>query len=82
MSHPVTDAIAERAASVASYGASGVVAATGFTMQEAFGFIGVALAGATFAVNWYYKQRHLNIAEREQARKEWTSMARRRDDVN
>ena len=79
MSHPLIDWFAERIATLAAYFTSGAVAVSGFTMQEAFGFIGVALAAATFVVNWYYKQRHLEIAEREQARKEWASVARNRD---
>gem|GEM_PF-3078270 len=50
-------------------------------MNELFGLIGVALAAATFVVNWYYKQRHLDLAEREQARKDWQAAAMiRRDD--
>lgn len=77
----VHDVVMERAASVAAYGTSGAVAVTGFTMQELFGLIGVALAAATFAINWYYKHRHLDLAEREQARKEWRAAAMiRRDD--
>ena len=80
MSHPFIDWVAERIATVAAYLTSGAVAVSGFTMQEAFGFVGVALAGATFVVNWYYKQRHLEIAEREQARKEWVAMAQAAED--
>lgn len=81
MSNAVHDVVMERAASVAAYGTSGAVAVTGFTMQELFGLIGVALAAATFAINWYYKQRHLDLAEREQARKDWQAAAMiRRDD--
>lgn len=82
MSHSFVDWVAERIATLAAYFTSGAVAVSGFTMQEAFGFIGVALAGATFVVNWYYKQRHLEIAVREQTRKEWAAMARSRDDVS
>lgn len=75
MSHPFIDWFAERVATVLAYLTSSAVAVSGFTMQEAFGFVGVALAGATFVVNWYYKQRHLELAEREQARKDWAAMA-------
>ena len=81
MSNAVHDVVMERAASVAAYGTSGAVAVTGYTMQELFGLIGVALAAATFVINWYYKQRHLDLAEREQARKDWQAAAMiRRDD--
>jgi hypothetical protein len=74
MSSAVHDVVMERAASVAAYGTSGAVAVTGFSMNELFGLIGVALAAATFAVNWYYKERADRRAEREQARKEWASL--------
>lgn len=75
MSNPVHDVVMERAASAAAYGTSGAVAVTGFSMNELFGLIGVALAAATFFVNFYYKHRHLQLAEREQARKDWAAMA-------
>ena len=74
MTNAVHDVVMERAASVAAYGTSGAVAVTGFSMNELFGLIGVALAAATFAVNWYYKERADRRAEREQARKEWASL--------
>jgi len=74
VTNAVHDVVMERAASVAAYGTSGAVAVTGFSMNELFGLIGVALAAATFAVNWYYKERADRRAEREQARKEWASL--------
>lgn len=81
MTNSVHDLMMERTASIAAYGTSGAVAVTGFTMQEVFGLVGVALAAATFIVNWYYKQRHLDLAERDQMRREWQAAALiRRDD--
>ena len=76
----VHDVVMERAASVAAYGTSGAVAVTGLTMQHLFGLIGVALAAATFAINWYYRQRHLDIAARELEILEWRSAAQNRID--
>tara|TARA_R110002167_G_scaffold188319_1_gene389844 strand:- start:23783 stop:23983 length:201 start_codon:yes stop_codon:yes gene_type:complete len=54
----------DKLASDAAYTASGVVALTGLSMQEWFGLVGLALAAATFVVNWYYKARADARAER------------------
>lgn len=35
----------------------------GLTMQEWFMFIGALTALGTFLVNWYYKHKHLKLAE-------------------
>ncbi len=52
-------------ASDATYAVSGLVALSGLTLQEWFGLGGLALAGGTFAVNWYYKSRADARAEAE-----------------
>lgn len=52
-------------ASDATYAVSGLVAVSGFTLQEWFGLGGLALALGTFAVNWYYKSRADARAEAE-----------------
>ncbi len=55
----------DKIASDAAYTTSGFLAVTGLTLQDWFGLVGLLLAAGTFAINWYYKHRADQRAERE-----------------
>lgn len=54
--------MAERITTAASYAASGsLMTIGGLALNEWFAAIGLALAIATFIVNWVYKQKNYNL---------------------
>ena len=55
----------ERAAEVASkaaYTSSGATAMAGFTLNEVAMVVGIIATIVTLAINWYYKQKHYELA--------------------
>ena len=53
----------EKISSVGAYAGSGGAIAIGFTLNEWAGLVGILCALATFAMNAYFKWRHLKLAE-------------------
>lgn len=49
--------------SAASYAAASSAVFFGLTANELAAYVGMVLAIATFAINWYYKREHLKIIE-------------------
>lgn len=58
------------AAAKASYAVGGLGVVGGMTFQDWLSVLGAVVMVATFVVNWYYKRRHLDLAEREHQRRE------------
>lgn len=48
-----------------AYGASGGTFVAGWALNEIVAAAGLALGIATFAVNWYYRHRHLQLARQQ-----------------
>ena len=51
----------QETASHTTYGASAFAVVTGWTFNHWIGAVGVLIAVATFAVNWWYKKETLNV---------------------
>jgi hypothetical protein len=58
----------EKITTAVSYAASGTLMVGGLAMNELVAIIGLILAIATFAVNIFYKRKHLQLAQRAQDR--------------
>jgi len=66
----------QNATSATSYVTSGSIVGVGaWTANEIATAAGIALGLATFAVNWYYKHKHYQLAK-VKAHKEFTQAAR------
>ncbi|MDG9666727.1 phage holin family protein [Hahella sp. CR1] len=59
----------DKAASAAAYASSAVATLFGLSLSQVVALGGLLIAAATFVMNWYYKQKHLDLA-REQASKQ------------
>ena len=55
------DIMADKVATTVSYVTSGGLMVSGIAFSEVVAVIGLTLAVATFIVNWFYKQKHLEL---------------------
>ena len=62
-----TGSIVPKAATSATYGGSGGAVYFGLTANEIGIYAGIAIALAGFFVNWYYKQKHWTLAQKNAA---------------
>lgn len=52
-------------ASKASYTSAGGTLVAGLTLNEWAMIVGIVATIASFGLNWYYKQKHLDLARRD-----------------
>lgn len=50
-----------------SYSGAGAAVAGGLSSNDIVAVAGLLIAAAGFVVNWYFKQKHYKLAERESA---------------
>ncbi len=50
-----------------TYSGAGAAVAGGLSSNDLVAIIGLLIAAAGFVVNWYYKRKHYQLAERESA---------------